>query len=244
MTATSARSEPVPEVANVRRASAAFAQFWRSASSEDHGLSGPAMQTSPASPLFRRQVQPRTRMTTYLSVSELLLRFGASGRPAIRTLRKTAGFRAARRRLASVCCDGAPPRPLWHPSTRSTSRSCPRALRPRGGPSAARWRPTVSDVVRGVGKIPSLSMPFRCSYPVSIIRFSDGAVLTASREKVMSDDKRLKKRCSTNGVGAEREYRSDIGVTAKDGVVTLLGHVENFLEKSAAEKAARRSPTT
>jgi osmotically-inducible protein OsmY len=31
-----------------------------------------------------------------------------------------------------------------------------------------------------------------------------------------------------------------IGVTAKDGVVTLLGHVETYAEKHAAETAARR----
>jgi len=31
-----------------------------------------------------------------------------------------------------------------------------------------------------------------------------------------------------------------IGVTARDGVVTLTGHVEKFAEKSAAEKATRR----
>ena len=31
-----------------------------------------------------------------------------------------------------------------------------------------------------------------------------------------------------------------IGVTAKDGIVTLTGHVEHYLEKRAAEKAAAR----
>jgi osmotically-inducible protein OsmY len=31
-----------------------------------------------------------------------------------------------------------------------------------------------------------------------------------------------------------------IGVTAKDGVVTLTGHVQNYMEKRAAEKAAGR----
>ena len=56
----------------------------------------------------------------------------------------------------------------------------------------------------------------------------------------MSDDKRPK-----HAVLDELEWEpsvnaAHIGVTAKDGVVTLLGHVENFLEKSAAEKAARR----
>jgi osmotically-inducible protein OsmY len=83
-------------------------------------------------------------------------------------------------------------------------------------------------------------MPFRCSYPVSIIRFSDGAVLTASREKVMSDDKRLKQAVLDELEWEPSVNAAHIGVTAKDGVVTLLGHVENFLEKSAAEKVARR----
>ena len=31
-----------------------------------------------------------------------------------------------------------------------------------------------------------------------------------------------------------------IGVTAKDGVVALTGHVENYMEKFAAERAAGR----
>lgn len=31
-----------------------------------------------------------------------------------------------------------------------------------------------------------------------------------------------------------------IGVTAKDGVVTLTGHVQNYMEKLAAEAATRR----
>ena len=31
-----------------------------------------------------------------------------------------------------------------------------------------------------------------------------------------------------------------IGVTAKNGVITLMGHVESYLQKSAAEKAVRR----
>jgi osmotically-inducible protein OsmY len=31
-----------------------------------------------------------------------------------------------------------------------------------------------------------------------------------------------------------------VGVTAKNGVVTLSGHVENYMSKYAAERAARR----
>jgi osmotically-inducible protein OsmY len=83
-------------------------------------------------------------------------------------------------------------------------------------------------------------MRCRCSYPVSIIRFSDGADLSASREEVMSDDKRLKQAVLDELEWEPSVNAAHIGVTAKDGVVTLLGHVENFLEKSAAEKAARR----
>ncbi|HEX5285615.1 MAG TPA: BON domain-containing protein, partial [Polaromonas sp.] len=33
---------------------------------------------------------------------------------------------------------------------------------------------------------------------------------------------------------------TDVGVTVKDGVVTLTGHLTNYAEKHAAERAARR----
>jgi osmotically-inducible protein OsmY len=79
-----------------------------------------------------------------------------------------------------------------------------------------------------------------CSYPISVIRCCDGIDLTATQEKVMSDDKRLKQAVLDELLWEPSVNAAHIGVTAKDGVVTLMGHVESFSEKSAAEKAARR----
>ena len=56
----------------------------------------------------------------------------------------------------------------------------------------------------------------------------------------MSDDKRLKQAVLDELLWEPSVNAAHIGVTAKDGVVTLMGHVESFSEKSAAEKAARR----
>lgn len=56
----------------------------------------------------------------------------------------------------------------------------------------------------------------------------------------MSDDKRLKQDVLDELLWEPSVNAAHIGVTAKDGVVTLMGHVESFSEKSAAEKAARR----
>ncbi|MGA9601452.1 MAG: BON domain-containing protein [Methylocystis sp.] len=56
----------------------------------------------------------------------------------------------------------------------------------------------------------------------------------------MSDDKNLKQAVLDELNWEPSVNAAHIGVTAKDGVVTLMGHVENFSEKSAAEKAARR----
>ena len=56
----------------------------------------------------------------------------------------------------------------------------------------------------------------------------------------MSDDKRLKQAVLDELLWEPSVNAAHIGVTAKDGVVTLMGHVESFVEKSAAEKAARR----
>jgi osmotically-inducible protein OsmY len=58
--------------------------------------------------------------------------------------------------------------------------------------------------------------------------------------EAMSDDKQLQQ-----AVLEALEYEpgvnaAQIGVTARDGVVTLLGHVESYWEKSSAEEAARR----
>jgi osmotically-inducible protein OsmY len=56
----------------------------------------------------------------------------------------------------------------------------------------------------------------------------------------MSDDKKLKQAVLDELAWEPSVNSAHIGVTAKDGVVTLLGHVTTFAEKSAAEKAARR----
>jgi osmotically-inducible protein OsmY len=56
----------------------------------------------------------------------------------------------------------------------------------------------------------------------------------------MSDDKGLQRAVLDELQWEPSVNAAHIGVTAKDGVVTLMGHVENFFEKSAAERAARR----
>ncbi len=56
----------------------------------------------------------------------------------------------------------------------------------------------------------------------------------------MSDDKHLKQAVLDELQWEPSVNAAHIGVTAKDGVITLMGHVENYFEKSAAEKAARR----
>jgi osmotically-inducible protein OsmY len=60
------------------------------------------------------------------------------------------------------------------------------------------------------------------------------------QEKTMSDDKQLKQAVLDELRWEPSVNAAHIGVTAKDGVVTLMGHVESYWEKSAAEKAARR----
>lgn len=56
----------------------------------------------------------------------------------------------------------------------------------------------------------------------------------------MSDDKQLKQFVLDELKWEPSVNAAHIGVTAKGGVVTLLGHVESYSEKFAAEKAARR----
>ncbi|MBS7541181.1 BON domain-containing protein [Ancylobacter lacus] len=56
----------------------------------------------------------------------------------------------------------------------------------------------------------------------------------------MSNDKALKQTVLDELQWEPSVNAAHIGVTAKDGVVTLMGHVENYAEKAAAEKAARR----
>jgi osmotically-inducible protein OsmY len=78
------------------------------------------------------------------------------------------------------------------------------------------------------------------SYSIAGIRYCDGIDLTSLWRKVMSDDKRLKQDVLDELLWEPSVNAAHIGVTAKDGIVTLTGHVESFIEKSAAEKAARR----
>ena len=61
-----------------------------------------------------------------------------------------------------------------------------------------------------------------------------------SVEKVMSEDAQLQQSVLDQLKWEPSVNAAHIGVTAKDGVVTLMGHVESYWEKSAAEKAARR----
>jgi osmotically-inducible protein OsmY len=56
----------------------------------------------------------------------------------------------------------------------------------------------------------------------------------------MVDDKTLKQAVLDELQWEPSVNAAHIGVTAKDGVVTLSGHVETYTEKSAAEKATRR----
>ena len=56
----------------------------------------------------------------------------------------------------------------------------------------------------------------------------------------MSDDKQLKQAVLDELQWEPSVNAAHIGVTAKSGVVTLMGHVATFSEKFAAEKATRR----
>jgi osmotically-inducible protein OsmY len=56
----------------------------------------------------------------------------------------------------------------------------------------------------------------------------------------MSDDKQLKQAVLDELKWEPSVNAAHIGVTAKDGVVSLMGHVESYSEKYAAEKATRR----
>jgi osmotically-inducible protein OsmY len=56
----------------------------------------------------------------------------------------------------------------------------------------------------------------------------------------MTDDRHLQKDVLAE-LGWEPKVTAElIGVTARNGVVTLTGHVENYIEKNAAETAAGR----
>jgi osmotically-inducible protein OsmY len=56
----------------------------------------------------------------------------------------------------------------------------------------------------------------------------------------MSADDKLKKAVQEELTWEPSVNQAHIGVTADDGIVTLSGNVESFIEKHAAERAARR----
>lgn len=56
----------------------------------------------------------------------------------------------------------------------------------------------------------------------------------------MSQDRLLQEAVLAEFTWEPRVTAAHIGVTAKNGIVTLTGHVDNFLEKRAAEHAAAR----
>jgi osmotically-inducible protein OsmY len=56
----------------------------------------------------------------------------------------------------------------------------------------------------------------------------------------MTDDRQLQKDVLAELGWEPKVTAAHIGVTARNGVVTLTGHVENYMEKKAAEAAAGR----
>jgi osmotically-inducible protein OsmY len=69
---------------------------------------------------------------------------------------------------------------------------------------------------------------------------SAGTDLRSDLEKTMSYDSQLQQAVLSELAWEPSVTAAHIGVAAKAGVVTLSGHVENFVEKHAAEAAARR----
>ena len=56
----------------------------------------------------------------------------------------------------------------------------------------------------------------------------------------MTEDRQLQKDVLAELGWEPKVTAAHIGVTAKNGVVALTGHVENYMEKNAAEAAAGR----
>jgi osmotically-inducible protein OsmY len=54
----------------------------------------------------------------------------------------------------------------------------------------------------------------------------------------MAQDRQLQEAVLTESMWEPSFNAAHVGVTAHNGIVTLTGHVEYFLEKRAAEKAA------
>ena len=60
------------------------------------------------------------------------------------------------------------------------------------------------------------------------------------KDRVMKTDIQLQKDILDELAWDPAVNATDVGVTVKDGVVTLTGHLTNYVEKHAAERAARR----
>jgi osmotically-inducible protein OsmY len=72
------------------------------------------------------------------------------------------------------------------------------------------------------------------------LSFASDRGIAATLEKTMSKDSELKKVVLEELSWEPSVDAAHIGVTAKDGVITLTGHVDNYSSKSGAEKAASR----
>ena len=66
------------------------------------------------------------------------------------------------------------------------------------------------------------------------------AIQAIRKIKTMQNDRQLQQDVLAELEWEPRVTAAHIGVTARDGVVTLTGHVDNFWSKHEAEKAARR----
>lgn len=76
--------------------------------------------------------------------------------------------------------------------------------------------------------------------PIRSVPIDLGAFFTNAKETTMSNDSDLKQAVLDELKWEPSVDAAHIGVTAKGGVVSLMGHVDAFTEKSAAERAAWR----
>src|SRR5689334_13636912 len=63
---------------------------------------------------------------------------------------------------------------------------------------------------------------------------------TSDQERMMKEDLKLQQRVIDELDFEPQVDAVHIGVSARDGVITLSGHVSGFVEKFAAERAVRR----
>jgi len=83
-------------------------------------------------------------------------------------------------------------------------------------------------------------MHSRGAYQILALRFFGLTNLILDLEKAVSDDKHLKHSMFDESKWEPSANDAHMGVTAKEGIVALTGHVETFTEKYAAGRAARR----